>query len=142
MHEPVFISAWNAESERTAVVAEEQDSVWLYLTEPDGEQPTHDCWILNTPAAPDEPDLQRYEEARSPPPAPRRLIEAEGKRAVPESSSWEFLWSDDGETVAVSLDGELLGLISSEIERGFSRHLREDSAWGNAWDDELLGELL
>jgi hypothetical protein len=142
VRDPLFLSAWSAESDRTAVVAEEEGSVWLYLTEPGGDQPAHDCWLFNTPDAPDEPDLQRYEQARVPPPAPRRMIEPEGVREIPTEGSWEFVWSDDGETVAVSHDDEILGIITAESERGFSRYLRDSGAWGNAWDDELLGELL
>ena len=39
-------------SGRTAIVADEGDSVWLYLTEPHAATIAADCWLFNRIAAP------------------------------------------------------------------------------------------
>jgi hypothetical protein len=128
-------------SGRTAVIADEGDSVWLYLT--DSEQPEieRDCWLFNTPSAPAEPDPADYEARSAPPPAPAHFISAEGKRTLPEEGSFRVRWSADGHSVAVLLDGAPLGVATMTEERGLSRYLLEAGAWGRPWDEARF-ELL
>jgi hypothetical protein len=46
------VSERHPDSGRTAIIADEGDSVWLYLTDPSGEGVTTDCWLMNRIPAP------------------------------------------------------------------------------------------
>lgn len=128
-------------SGRTAVIADEGDSVWLYLTHPSDEEIERDCWLFNTPTAPAEPDPAVYEAQSAPPPAPAHLITDEGTRAVPQERSFRVRWSADGESAAVWLDETPIGLVTMSEERGISRYLREAAAWGRPWDEAVFAAL-
>lgn len=142
--ESLLLEFDNEASGRTALVADEGDSVWLYLTHSAQSEIERDCWLFNTPGAPDEPDPAEYEAQSSPPPAPQHFITEQGKRAVPEERQFRVRWSADGNSVAVLLDGAPLGIATMTEERGISRYLKEPGAWGRPWDQArfvaLFGE--
>jgi hypothetical protein len=119
-----------------ALIADEGESTWLYLTAPGTQRIERDCWLFNTPTSPSSPDLALYAAQRRPPPAPRTLIDPGGVRATPSAERWSVRWSADGEAVAVAVDGEPIGFVRASDHRGFARFLREASAWGNPWDND------
>ncbi len=125
-------------SGRTAIVSDEGDSVWLYLTAPDGAELSRDCWLFNKPSAPAEPKVDQYGEQSLPPPAPASLIRPEGVGACPPEEAFDIVWSADGESVLVRLRGAALGMICAGYERGFSCHLQAECGWGQPFDDELM----
>ena len=132
----------NEASGRTAVIADEGDSVWLYLTHPSEEEIEQDCWLFNLPTAPAEPDPAAYEAQSAPPPAPAQFITPEGTRALPQERSLRVRWSRDGHTVAAVLDGVTIGLASIREDHGVSRYLRQACPWGKPWDDARCSALL
>lgn len=141
MAEPLFISGWSSESDRSAVVAEADGCVWLHLTEPGEAEPSHHCWLFNTPAAPAEPDFDSYAERGLPPPLPRAEIGAGGVMAIPANGTWLLSWGPDGHSVALLLDDEPLGVIGGEPPRAMSRHLQTGGPWGAPWDELAAGAL-
>ena len=74
MMEPLLVSEQNSYSHRWAVVADEGASVWLYLTQPDGQRPVADCWLLNTVPVPE--NLEAYRASKSPPPVTQQYADA------------------------------------------------------------------
>jgi hypothetical protein len=136
---PLLLTSSSESSGRTAVVVRERDSVWLYLTQPDTQAVERDCWLFNTPEAPAEPDLASYQNQA--PPAPAKLTSGDAVRSYTPDDAWELAWSCAGETIAVSLNGALLGVIASTEEAGYSSHLAEDCAWGRALDEAALSRL-
>ncbi len=60
-------------SGREAQVAEELDSIWLYLTLPGSLKVDTVVWLLDTPAAPAEPSQEPYRGQAAPPPLPADL---------------------------------------------------------------------
>lgn len=129
-------------SGRTAVIADEGDSVWVYLTRPDDAAIERDGWLFNKPSAPAEPEPDDYQAQGTPPPAPARFIVSDGTRALPEPRSFGVRWSSDGHTALVLLDGLAIASVSASEERGMSRYLREACGWGVPWDDVRLSALL
>src|SRR5262249_34156597 len=99
MTEPFLSTNTSDVSGRTAIVAEEMDSFWLYLTGRASPRIECDCWLFNTPAAPADPDMETYRARSAPPPAPVDFITAEGVRQLPAAERWSFRWSDSGEAV-------------------------------------------
>ena len=58
--------------------------------------------------------------------------------AIPLSPDIRFLWSEDGMSVAVLIDGEPLGCFIETKFHGYSKSVLPGSALGNAWDEELF----
>jgi hypothetical protein len=108
------VALGHGRSGRTAIVADEGDSVWLYLTEPKGTAIAADCWLFNRIVAPSaaalRPRLPEYRARALPPPAPTEMI---GPNALHETALMpgevEVSWSADGHAVAAWVDGTLVG---------------------------------
>ena len=142
----VLATGTHAESGRRALMADEGDSVWLYLTEPGVETIHADCWLYNRVDAPSAAALkERFASYRArglPPPAPADLVLPEALRPVhPGASEIRFVWSRDGEGVAAWERGELVGFIAPGQRRGFSRFLIGSGPWGAPLDLDLYEEL-
>jgi len=54
MPDSILAESQNATSGRRALVCDEGASVWLYLSDPDGQSIATDCWLFNTVAAPND----------------------------------------------------------------------------------------
>ena len=144
MQEPFVIDQYNATSKRRAIFAEETTSAWLYLTRPDdvevdGTAIAGDAFVHNRVQAPMAgEDLRQY--APDPPPATEDHIAA-SDRALCENAhqhNWDFLWSDDGQSVTILRDELPMAMIISGCERGYSRNLQKHGPWGSPWCDEVF----
>jgi hypothetical protein len=129
-------------SGRVAIIEDLEDSVWVFLTRPDDSAIEQDCWLFNKPSALDEPDLEHYRKRNMPPPVPAHLMQAAGKREVPDDKRFKARWSKDGNTVVIAIDGVDVALASAQLDRGMSRYLLEDCGWGRPWDEALTRRLL
>ena len=133
-------------SGRTAIVADEDDSVWLYLTRPGESAIAADCWLFNRIAAPPQDvlrsQLAAYRARALPPPAPADLVAPGGLRDGPlEDLGCRLVWSKDGNAVAARAGGELLGYIDPEQQRGCGRFLLAGGPWGTPLNLGLYEEL-
>ncbi len=124
---------------KAVVLVDEGSSVWCYLTAPGGNHPIAECWILNTVEAPE--NLDAFDQTESAPPATRRFVADSAKRAVPAAEAVKFQWSEDGESVAIYVEQELLGFIAGNSPRGYSANLREEGPFGSPLDPELFSTL-
>lgn len=59
----------------------------------------------------------------------------------PTEHDWTFLWSDDGDSVAVLADGRPLACIVGAVGPGYSRGLEAVSSLGHAWDDTTFARV-
>ena len=142
------VSERHPDSRRTAIIADEGDSVWLYLTDASGEEVTADCWLMNRIPAPRYADLaahegaERYREAGHPPPAIAEVVADGAFHPAPlEASRCRFTWAANGESVAAFYETELLGFIARGEPRGFGKFLRVASPWGEPLDLERYAEV-
>ena len=104
MTDRLFLSFKSAISERNAIVSDEGESVWFYLTASASLRPERDCWLLNAPSAPLEPDVASYRGSGGPPPAPATFVDPQGVRDTPGPEHWHVQWSTDGHAAAILLD--------------------------------------
>jgi hypothetical protein len=135
-------------SGRTALIVDEGDSVWLYLTDASGNGVTADCWLMNRIPAPRYAELaetggaERYRDAGQPPPAIAEVVAEGAFHAAPlEAARCRFTWAANGESVAAYYETVLLGFIARGEPRGFSRFLRVGSPWGEPLDLETYEKV-
>ena len=138
----LFIASRSDRSRRTAVIAEEIDSIWLYLSAPGEERPERDCWLLNTHAAPARPAPDEYERRGSPPPLPADRILSAPPQDPLSPELWSLSWSDDGESVAAVFDGTAVGFITAGGTRGVARYVAGNApAWADPWDEDAYSRI-
>jgi hypothetical protein len=144
----LHVSERHPTSHRTAIIVDEGDSVWLYLTDASGEGVTADCWLMNRIPAPPYAELaenegaERYREEGLPPPAIAEVVAEGAFHPAPlEAARCRFTWSSNGESVAAYYETELVGFIARGEPRGFSRFLRVASPWGEPLDLDRYAEV-
>jgi hypothetical protein len=134
--ENLFLEAEHVASGRFAVLEDDGTSAWLYLTEPDSRKPAADAWVYNRIAAPPTEAIKSYR--GGPPPAAQGYASETAMCAHPAAHEWSFVWSSDGEAVAVAKDGVPVALIILGQKGGYSRELIKDGPWGHPWSDKLF----
>jgi hypothetical protein len=126
-------------SQRYAVFEDDGTSAWLYLSRPAVFAPAADCWVYNRVPAPPAAELGHYQ--GGPPPACAEFAAPEAQLQLAHPPEVEFLWSGDGNSVAVRVEGRVLAFIA-DGGAGYSRYLRQDGTWGEAWTSAGLRERL
>ena len=137
--DPLFVAFESDVSHRTAVIAEETGSIWLYLSKPDERAPERDCWLLNTDA--EIRDREFYRQHQSPPPAPPTRVLDGGTAPLPGVERWSVRWSSDGHSVAALLDGQAIGFIVAGHERGHARYISGGAPpWALPWSEHAYND--
>ena len=133
--ENLFLEHQHASSRRFAVLEDDGTSAWLYLTEPDSRKPSGDAWVYNRIAAPPAKEIPSYR--GGPPPAAQGYASDAALCHAPTQHAWSFLWSSDGESVAVLMDDQPVACIVAGTKGGYSRELVKDGPWGHPWSDKV-----
>ena len=132
----LFLTDQNKVSRRFAVLEDDGNCAWLYLTEPDSRRPVADAWVYNRIEAPSTNDIKSY--MGRAPPAAVGYVGNLAQCLEPQSHNWTFLWSVNGESVAIAKDGEPMAYILAGEKRGYSRELIKVGPWGSPWSVELF----
>jgi hypothetical protein len=134
--ENLFLEHQHRESGRLAVIEDDGTSAWLYLAEAYSRKPAADAWVYNRVAAPPTEAIKSYR--GGPPPAAQSHASEDALCEVPSAHEWSFVWSPDGESVAVAKDGEPVAFIVGGNKAGYSRELVKDGPWGHPWSEKLF----
>ena len=126
-------------SARTAIVADEGDSIWLYITEANSSDIVGACWVANGEGMPEEPDLQSYTQKNLPPPAPAQVLHTGNTISNTLESSWELAWATNGQSACLFVNGEARAVITPS--GGYTRFLAMDCPWGKPWDAQVFADL-
>jgi hypothetical protein len=131
--EGLFLCEQHPLTRRHAVLEDDGQTIWLYLTVPDSPKPVTDVWVYNRVPAHSVEKTSSF--APSPPPVPVGYAGEGGLLIDPQSHVWAFVWSSDGEAVALEKDGESVAFVRAGQKPGFSRQLVKDGPWGHAWSE-------
>ncbi|WP_429154175.1 hypothetical protein [Aeromonas media] len=135
---PLFLSKRHPVSDKTAILADEGASVWLYMTDSGSDYPVADCWLLNTVPSPEH--LNGYR-GNSAPPAILKFVVPGSEGDAPLESDIEMRWAPDGHSVALLVKGTPLGFIAQGNKHGYSKNLVTASPFGMPFEQELYERL-
>lgn len=135
----LFLDSQHPSSERFAVFEDDGTSAWLYLTECGTRKPIADTWVHNRIPAPAASEIKNYR--GGPPPAANEYIHDGSLCETPSNSDWQFLWATDGNSVALSKDGQPVAFANTESKSGWSTNLIKSGPWGCIWDSALFDQL-
>lgn len=122
-------------SKKEARLEDHGHSAWLYITRPNSQVVTADCWIYNRISAPSDSEITKYR--TSSPPAVSAYAHSHAEFTPLHSDVFELKWSPDGRSVAVLINGIPFGFIPPGVQRGYSKHLIKTGPWGHKWDEKL-----
>jgi hypothetical protein len=134
--EDLFLETQHPSSGRLAILDDDGTSAWLYLRESGSAMPSADAWVYNRVPAPPIAAIQSYR--GRPPPAAQGYASESALCPEPAKHEWSFLWSSDGQSIAVCKDGVPVACIVAEKKGGYSRELIQDGPWGHPWSDEIF----
>jgi hypothetical protein len=136
--ENLFLEHQHSLTRRFAVLDDDGTSAWLYITEPDSRKPFGDVWVYNRIAAPPTEAIKSYR--GGPPPAAQGFASDDALCSEPMKQEWSFLWSPDGESVAILKNDAPVACIVAGMKRGYCRELIKDGPWGQPWSDKVYRE--
>lgn len=131
-----FVESCHPESARCAILEDNGSSAWLYLTPAGGEGIEQDAFAYS-PVAPREELNRAAIEAGNPPILTRKYASSRAVLESPEEHSFQFVWSSDGESVALLCNGDPIAMVVSGYDKGFSVALVSESGFGQAWDQSV-----
>lgn len=134
--ENLFLEDQHSASGRLAVLEDDGTSAWLYLCDADSGKPLADAWVYNRIAAPPTEAIKSYR--GGPPPAAEGYASDRALCHDPLGHEWSFVWSADGESVAVAKDGEPMAFIVGGERGGYSRELVQDGPWGHPFSEKVF----
>lgn len=135
----LFLESSHRDSRRLAIVEDNGVSAWLYLTESGTRRPAADAWVYNRIAAPPTKEIASYR--GGPPPAAIGYASDSALCASPHLHEWSFIWSDNGDCVALTKDGDPVAFIVSAPKASYSRELIKDGPWGRRWSDSEFARV-
>jgi len=92
--------------------------------------------FYNRIASPQMETINKYR--GGPPPAAQGYASESALCENPTAHEWSFVWSPDGESVAVVNDGQAIAFIVDGQKSGYSRELVKDGPWGHPWSESLF----
>ena len=137
---PIFEVAEHAKSQRHAVLDEEGDVAYLYLTEPKVPRPEADVIAFSTGRLLTESEAKKVAEQGAPPPLTIAAASKEAIVADAKASEFTFVWKPDGESVCLLHKGRPVAMIVrvGSTFTGYSRAIAREGSYGKPWSDETF----
>ena len=137
MADEIFISDVHPLSKRWAILDDNGNSAWLYLSVPGEQRPEKDAFAYS-PVPPAATLNVEAINRGEPPILPAELASDAAQISAADSAEVSFLWSADGESLALAYQDRLLAMIVAGSERGYSAALSQPSDFGLPWDEAVF----
>lgn len=131
----LLLSEQHPSTQRYALLSNEGDSIWLYLTAPGAPQIIASAWVANVIEAPATVDVSQYRSQSRPPPAPADVVGVDARFEQPAEVEWSLHWLEAGEGVQVIANGRPRAAILAKAERGLCRAIAVEGPWGAPWPE-------
>ena len=137
MAEEIFITDNNPITKRWAILEDNGNSAWLYLTKSGTQQPEKDAFVYSPIQPAESFDVEEIKEKGTPPILPKELATDSSVILNAKSKEFSFNWSKDGESVSVLYKGKPISMIVKGTERGYSTSLSKNGFFGLPWDQSV-----
>lgn len=134
----IYLQSTSAVSNRSAVLEDDGHVAYLYLCTPGTFVPERDAVVYTR--RPPVPKVDWWELSKTGETAPISKDIASRAAVVPKPSAadFTFMWSRDGEAVAILRDGRPLAFAVSSHPRGYSKAVAKASAMALPWNQRLF----
>ena len=141
MSEGLFLSSYNKVSDRYAILDEFDQSGVLYLTKPETQEPERDAVAYIHYAPVSKETWKQRMRAGEPPQLHEGVASEVAVIAKTAGQDFSFLWSADGNSVALLYKNAPIAFVTQSEKYGFSKAVVSDSPIVSAWDAEKFNEL-
>lgn len=134
MADQLFLDSKNTVSGRTAIMEDDGQVAYPYLTAPSTMQIERDVILYMRVEPISHAEWKKIMRAKS---TPLLTVDIASPTAVmrdPAESEFEFKWSRDGNAVAILYRGKPLTLISGTETLGYSKAVKVSSPLANFWE--------
>lgn len=134
MADQIFLDSKNAVSGRTAILEDDGQVAYLYLTAPASTKIERDVIVYMRVQPITEGEWKKIMAAKS---TPRLTINIASTTAVikdPAEREFEFCWAHDGNSVAALRHGVPLAFTSTTERLGYSKAVAVTSPFANFWE--------
>lgn len=135
--EDLFVTEQHPVSDRWAILEDDGRVAWLYLTEPGSTTPVADCWLYNRVPAPVDIEFKRGET----PVATLSYLVSGEPFTPPSAEAIRFLWSADGDSIAVLFDQQVFGFIANASQPGYCKLLSAAGPFGAPLDQTVYSNV-
>lgn len=132
MSEEVFLQSQSQVSKRHAVLEDDGNTAFLYLTAPEILKPVRDA-IVYCRVAPEEKVEWENAESGEPPSLHKAIASPEAVIENPNVEEFDLKWSLDGDAVAVLRNGQPLAFVAASDRIGYSKAVSISSPLVGAW---------
>jgi hypothetical protein len=138
----MFYSEQDELTKRYIVVEEDESSIWVYLTMPNGAEIDKDCFLGNRYEVTYEKlDVEEYKNKQISPPTIKDFsTELSWIKGLKENDL-SVDWFQDG-NILLKIKDEPFLFFHSEDKRGFSKSITKNGMYGNAWNENKYKEIL
>jgi hypothetical protein len=141
MAEGIFIHSYNETSGRYAILEEYGEAGMLYLSEEGGQKPAKDAFAYMMVPPIDKETWKERMKGGGPPVLHAEIASQSAVITTTKEKDFSFLWSNNGQAVALLYKGEAIAFISINEKYGFSKAVTEKSPIVNPWDQHLYEQL-
>jgi hypothetical protein len=120
-----FFAVYHEASQRHAIVELDGPVAYLYITEPGGQKPARDVAIFAVVPLVDASEAKAIAEKGNPPPLSKQHASESALQTAAAFGELALIWSQDGNSVGVTLRGEPWAFVSADAEKGFLEGDRE-----------------
>lgn len=138
----LFLSIQDEITKRNLVIEEDENSIWAYLTIPEKTDIDKHCYLgTRNEITSEELNLESSKMANTPPIMVKEYSTDWSQMEDIKEEDFSTEWYQNG-NVLLNLKGNPFLLFHKDEPRGFCKSIKEDSIYGNAWNEEKYREIL
>lgn len=131
----IFLKEQNQISRRFCILDDDGKSCWFYLTEPDDGKYVADAFAYNRIDPIPKSQIKEYREG--PPPICKTHASINAQIENPYPNQFIFIWSTDGESVALLKGNNPIAMIIDAKKYGYSKGIAVSGPWGHPWNQAI-----
>lgn len=136
MAKKIFIHSKNPTSMRLAIFEDNEKVAFLYLTKPDTQTPEKDVVAYSRVPLVASVDWKKIKETGDVPPLTKYVASSLAIIQNPIAAEFSFMWSADGNAVALLRNNRPIAFASTTEKFGYSKAVVRPSALANPWDQQ------
>lgn len=141
MAQGFFLESRHEGSKRFAIFEDDERVAYLYLTKPGTQQPERDAITYSRVEPVNSLDWDANLKRGDAPMLTKELASQTARIEKPVEREFSFLWSRDGNAVAILRNGVPMAFTSASERFGYSKAVNKSSKLVNAWDQTRYDAL-
>jgi hypothetical protein len=132
----IVFEAQHPGSKRYAIVEQDGQTAYLYLTEKGVPKPIADAVCYSQIEPVEKLDWDKVASTGAPPSLSKEFASSSAYRSKVDHTKLKFLWSDDGNSVAVVYGDTPLAMIIEAKKPSYSNALKKSGPFGEPFDQQ------